>query len=163
MESKLFILRTSYHKLCLEEILKTMGIPLQKETNIVDMKLLEKINFRREGTTTGSSSTINDEIFKLPFEYALNLIPTMQYFLHKGYIYISKLELPGLIENVFKDMLLKKLINLNKNIDRILSDQRIAKLVREIEIKRESNNILYYIILYYRLMFNYIQYKAIAF
>ncbi len=111
-----------------------MGIPLVKESKIIDQKLLEKINFRQE---KGVQTT--EEIYKLPFEYAFNLIPTMKYFLHKGFIYITKFELPGLVETVFKDILLKKHMHLNKNIDRILSDSRIAKLVREIELQREGN------------------------
>jgi len=113
-----------------------MGIPIEKETKTLDSKLSEKINFKLEKDKT--PNVVSEEIYKLPFEHALNLIPTMQYFLHKGFIYVSKNELPGLVENVFKDLILKKLMNFNKNIDRLMSDSRIAKIVKMIELKREG-------------------------
>jgi len=113
-----------------------MGIPIEKETKTLDSKLSEKINFKLEKDK--APNVVSEEIYKLPFEHALNLIPTMQYFLHKGFIYVSKNELPGLVENVFKDLILKKLMNFNKNIDRLMSDSRIAKIVKMIELKREG-------------------------
>ena len=44
---------------------------------------------------------------------------------------------PQLIETVFKENLIKKLIQINRNIDRILSDTRINHLVKQFQANRE--------------------------
>jgi DNA primase large subunit len=130
MESKLFMARLDFYNVDLEEVLKMLNIPLERQENLAD-SLLEKIRFREK------RDNIPSAIFRIPFEYALNLIPSMHYFLHKGFVYISKNEIFQLIETVFKENLLKKMTLINRNLDRVLSDSRIRYLINTFTTRRE--------------------------
>jgi len=113
-----------------------MNIPLESETNI-ENDLLSKIRFNSKENDDNSL-----KIYKIPFEYALNLLYTMNFFLKNGYIYITNSELEKLAETVFKENLLKKINIINRNIDKIKSDSRIEYLIKEVESKREVKTIL---------------------
>ena len=113
-----------------------MNIPLETEHNI-EVDLLNKIRFNSKDPDYG-----NVKIYKIPFEYGLNLLYTMNFFLKNGYIYITNSELEKLAETVFKENLLKKISVIHRNIDKILSDSRIEYLIKEVESKREVKTIL---------------------
>jgi DNA primase large subunit len=113
-----------------------MNIPLESETNI-ENDLLSKIRFNSKENDDNSL-----KIYKIPFEYALNLLYTMNFYLKNGYIYITNSELEKLAETVFKENLLKKINIINRNIDKIKSDSRIEYLIKEVESKREVKTIL---------------------
>jgi DNA primase large subunit len=134
LESKLFMARLSMYEVDLEEVLKLLNIPLERQDNVSE-SLLEKIKFREKSNST--SNNLNSAIYRIPFEYALNLIPTMHYFLNKGFVYISKFEIYHLIETVFKENMIKKLIQISRNLDRVMSDTRISYLIRNFQSRRE--------------------------
>jgi DNA primase large subunit len=113
-----------------------MNIPLESETNM-ESDLLNKIRFNSKENDDGSL-----KIYKIPFEYGLNLLYTMNFYLKNGYIYITNSELEKLAETVFKENLLKKINIINRNIDKIKSDSRIEYLIKEVESKREVKTIL---------------------
>jgi len=136
LESKLFMARISKHDVDQEEVLRMLNIPLERQENLSD-NMLEKIKFREYRIPKDQLLHHNSMIFRIPFEYALNHIPTMHYFLHKGYIYITKSEISQLIETAFKENLIKKLIQINKHYDKIMSDSRIYHLIRNFKSKRE--------------------------
>ena len=136
LESKLFMARISKYDLDQEEVLRMLNIPLERQENLSD-NILEKIKFREYRIPRDQLLHHNSMIFRIPFEYALNHIPTMHYFLHKGFIYITKSEISQLIETAFKDNLIKKLIQINKHYDKIMSDSRIYHLIRNFKSKRE--------------------------
>ena len=131
LESKLFMGRLTMYEINLEEVLRMLSIPLEKQENI-STEIMEKIKFRERSNSSNSHS-----IYRIPFEYAFNLIPTMQYFLNKGYVYITVAEIFQLVETVFKEKLIKKLIHINRNLDRILNDSRIAYLIKDFQAKRD--------------------------
>ncbi len=133
LESKLFYGRCEFYSVDLEEVLKMLNIPLEKQDNLPEA-MLDKIRFRERGNL---QTSVSSQIYRIPFEYALNLIPSMQYFLYKGFVYISKAEMPTLIETVFKENTIKKLILINRNLERILSDSRIRFLISNFQMKRE--------------------------
>jgi DNA primase large subunit len=114
-----------------------MNIPLEVESDN-DPELLAKIKFNARKEEEGQTK----KIFKIPFEYGLNLIYTMGFYLRNGYIYISNAELERLAETVFKENLVKKLVVINKNLDKILSDSRIEYLINEVESKRQAKTIM---------------------
>lgn len=134
LESRLMRERIEYDlsNIALLEVFKSMRIPLEICTNI-DNSLKAKIQFK---SPPGEDKSSND-FYKIPFEYVLNLLPTMNYFINKGFVYISCNERLPIVINVFKDNLLKKLNKLNKYIDMILNDNRISKLVGSIEARRD--------------------------
>jgi DNA primase large subunit len=129
LEAKLFLLRLEHQNIDPFVVLQMLDIPLQKE-EIKDVEFFSKVKFRNEKKTS-------DDIYRIPFEYALNLLPTMQYFIHKGYIYITKNEISQIIETVFKENIMKKLNLMFKNINRIASDKRISHLINNLQVKRE--------------------------
>jgi DNA primase large subunit len=132
LESKLFYARCEFYDVDLEEVLKLLNIPLEKQESVSEA-MLDKIRF----TQRMNINLIRSDIYRIPFEYALNLVPTMQYFLYKGFVYISKAEMPTLIETVFKENLLKKLLLINRNLERIMSDSRVRSLITSFQTKRE--------------------------
>jgi len=137
LESKLFITRISKYEVDQEEVLKLLNIPLERQENLSE-NILEKIKFREYKMNRESQINLqNSLIFRIPFEYALNHIPTMNYFLHKGYIYITKSEITQLIETAFKESMLKKLVQINRHYERVMSDSRIYHLIRNFKSKRE--------------------------
>lgn len=115
-----------------------MNIPLVLEDKI-DSNLLSKIRFN---PVNMSDEHKEKKIYKIPFEYGLNLLFTMNFYLKNGNIYISDNELKRLVETIFKDNLLKKINIINKNLDKILSDSRIEYLIREVESKQEVKTIV---------------------
>jgi DNA primase large subunit len=133
LESKLFMERIKITGIEIEEVLKMFEIPLERQDSIDD-HLQEKIRFREKSNHLLNTPT---QIYRVPFEYALNLIASMQYFLHKGFIYISKNEIFQLVETVFKESLIKKLVFINKHLDRALSDSRIKYLIYNFQSRRE--------------------------
>lgn len=132
LESKLFYARCEFYDVDLEEVLKLLNIPLERQESVSEA-MLDKIRF----TQRMNINLTRSDIYRIPFEYALNLIPTMQYFLYKGFVYISKAEMPTLIETVFKENLIKKLQLINRNLERIMSDSRIRFLITSFQTKRE--------------------------
>ena len=125
------------------EILRIMNIPITIVSEIND-NLNAKINFKDEflnigGIGSGIDIDIdnNYNVFKIPFEYVLNLIPTMNYFINKGFVYINQNQIANIIETVFRDKLINKLVNLSKSIEQIYADKRISSLVKKLEAKRE--------------------------
>lgn len=137
LESKLFIQRLEFYDIDQAEVLKMLNIPLEKQ-EVTDQKFLDLVRFRETKSQSQTST-----VYRIPFEFALNLIPTILYFIHKGYVYVTKAEMPQLIRTVFKENLLKKLANINKNIDRICSDSRINYLIKDLQMKREGKFIHY--------------------
>lgn len=139
-ESKLFMARLDYYQIDLEEVLKMLNIPLERQEDLSE-DFLAKIRFRDK------QNTIPSAIFRIPFEFGLNLIASMFYYLHKGFVYISKNEIYQIIETVFKENLLKKLTLINRNLDRILYDSRIRFLINTFTTRREvetlSKNVNY--------------------
>jgi DNA primase large subunit len=128
-ETRLFVQRIHHYNLNFEEVLKPFNIPLEREDNISEA-MLEKIKFKNENKN-------NSATFRIPFEYALNLFPSMNYYLSRGFVYITYSEIPQLIETVFKESILKKLNLINRNLERILSDSRIKSVINTFHTKRE--------------------------
>lgn len=107
-------------------------------TNVSE-DLVEKIRFKSKGRKKDEPiSEENQIIYKIPFENALNLIPTMEYFLYRGYIYVFKSDLNKLIETVFREKVIRRLNQLNKHYDSICSDRRISDIVKRLLLRRES-------------------------
>lgn len=117
-----------------------MKFPFQIATNVSD-DLVEKIRFKSKTANKKEEVAVveNQIIYKIPFENALNLIPTMEYFLYRGYIYVFKSDLKKLIETVFRENLIRRLNLLSKHYDSICSDKRISDIVKRLLLRRESN------------------------
>jgi DNA primase large subunit len=118
--------------------LKFLKFPFQIATDVSN-DLVGKIRFKSKTAKIDESATNENQIiYKIPFENALNLIPTMEYFLYRGYIYVFKSDLNRLIETVFRENVVKRLNLLNKHYDSICSDKRISDIVKRLLLRRES-------------------------
>lgn len=133
-----------------EEALRFLKFPLETEDNL-SQEIKEKIRFKKDRIFSkkiiinNENNPESDIIYKIPFENALKLIESMNYFLYKGYVYVFKGDLLHLIETVFKENVLKRLNNMNKHYDNITSDQRVANLIRSILAKKECiKNLIYF-------------------
>ena len=133
--------RLIIYKIDHEEALRFLKFPLETEDNL-SLEIKEKIRFKKDRIFSKKivNKEINPEsdiIYKIPFENALKLIESMNYFLYKGYVYVFKGDLLLLIETVFKENVLKRLNNMNKYYENITSDQRVADLIRSVLAKKE--------------------------
>jgi DNA primase large subunit len=129
LEAKLFLIRLDQLKADLFGVLNMLNIPLENQDNLSN-DLLAKVKFKQ-----GENELA---IYRIPFEYALNLLPTMQYFIYQGFIYITKNEIPQIIESVFRENILRKLNLMYKNINKITNDKRISYLIKNLQMKREG-------------------------
>lgn len=137
LEAKLYIKKLEESKIPKDLVFESMNIPLIELTN-VNPELIDKIQFKKQQKDRTSS----DKIYRIPFEYVFNLIPTMNYFIHKGFVYLHDADRMSIIETVFKENTLRKYTNLSKSIDNILEDKRIHSLLKNLEATREMNKLL---------------------
>ena len=137
LEAKLYIKKLEESKISKDLVFESMNIPLI-EVRDVDTNLIDKIQFKKNQK---ERSVIN-KIYRIPFEYVFNLIPTMNYFIHKGFVYLHDADRMSIIETVFRENTLRKYNNLSKSIDNILEDKRIHALLKNLEATREMNKLL---------------------
>ena len=137
IESKIFCERLKKYNIDKIQLLKRMNIPIKFETIRKDKELYSLINFKNlMSKDNNSNSTV--EVIKIPFEFVLNLLHTLNYYIYQGYVYINEADTMSIIEIVFKDNCMKRYANLFKSIDSILSDGRIKSLVLKLERIREE-------------------------
>jgi len=142
LEAKLFIARILHYNLNSEEVLTFLKFPYEIAQN-VSSELIEKIRFKNSKKiikNEDSNQKDNDIIYKIPFEYGLNLISTMEYFIYKGYIYVFKDDLNKLIETVIRENVIKRVNNIARNYDGITSDRRISEIIKRFFLKKECKN-----------------------
>ena len=136
IESKFYIIRLNQHNINKDMIFKRMNIPLLVADE-TDKNILDKINFKSKNF----DNKIKANIFKIPFNYVLDLIPTMNYFIKDGYVYISDEDRFSIVETVFKQNIYNKYTKLSKLFDIITSDKRITSLIKNVENKREISKL----------------------
>lgn len=143
LEAKLYVKRIETFGIVKDEVFKLMNIPLE-EVNHVDENLIKKIKFKyvpSQNKQKQEAAPIHNQIYRIPFEFVLNLIPTMNYYIHKGYVYINDADRLSIIETVFRENTLRKYNNISKSYETIISDRRIHSLINNLEAKRELNRI----------------------
>ena len=111
---------------------------IEKEENLNE-RHLHKINFKKNSNELNKN--VNNKIYKIPFENALNLIERMDFFLYKGFVYVFQEDLINLIEIAFKESLNKKMNKLAKFYDQITSDDRVFKIIQNFLKRREGKKI----------------------
>lgn len=136
LEAKLFMARLNYYSVDYFDVLKKLNIPLEKVENLSE-RLMNKMGF------TEKKGNNQSQIYKIPFEFTLNLVVTMQYVLYKGYVFISKAELHNLIETVFKDNILRKMDLIRKHYEKLMKDSRICHIINSFHSKREVESIVH--------------------
>lgn len=154
----------NHYKIDHEDTLRYLKFPFELETSI-DERFSDKIKFNakkfnwenakkqtsstNENKLTSSSTGYNcDIVYKIPFEKALSLVASKDYFLYKGYIYVFKKDLRQIIETVFKESILAKLENFNKYYDTITQDQRILNILNSFNFKREGKFPFFYFFIF---------------
>lgn len=142
IESKLYVQRLINNEVNKLDLLTRMNIPIEYENISINSDLYKLINFKEKSKSTNDDKTDKKErVIKIPFEYVLNLLPTMKYFIYQGYVYITEAETMNIIENVFKEECLRKYNNISKSVDNVLADPRIKEVVRKLEQQREQNKL----------------------
>ena len=120
------------------KILSKLGIDLSEyipnQNDTIDMN---KIKFRLINSPKKSE---NERIYFCKFEDALNLVPTHEYYLNKGNIYIPESDLHNLFRLVFEQKMEKTLYKLKTKIESIKKDRRIKEIFLVFE--KEKNNIM---------------------
>lgn len=138
IETKIYEERLAKANVDTINLLSIMKIPIQFEKLMTNDTKFKLINFR-------SNFIVNEvkevEVIKIPFEYVLNLVPSMEFHIQKGFVYITRAEASSIISNVFKEECIKRYTNINKSLERINSDNRIANLLKDLEREREENKI----------------------
>ena len=81
-----------------------------------------------------------EKIYFCPFEDAINLIASKDYYLYKGYIYILESDLPLLFKLVFEQKQEKVLAKIRANSESIKRDRRIKEILISFEREKEILN-----------------------
>lgn len=139
LEAKMFQERINHHNIDKKDLLDKMKIPIMYETIEVNSDLYKKIHFNNKKREDSKTSKVT--VIKIPFEYVLNMIPSLNYYIHKGFVYIKDGDLSEIIKNVFKEECLRKYNHLYKSRDNITSDKRINNLFTELIAYREKSKV----------------------
>ena len=129
-ETKLYKARLDLQKKYnMYKILSILGIDLSefKKENFPSVDI-NKIKFR---LINNSNTKTNEEekIYFCKFEDALNLVPSHNYYLHKGNIYIPESDLPSLFKLVFEQKMEKIISRIRTKTESIKKDRRIREII----------------------------------
>ena len=134
-ETNLFKARIdSKKKYNMYKILSKLGIKLEEYKNSNDVDI-NKIRFRAI-----NSNKEKEKIYFCKFEDALNLVPTHDYYLNKGNIYIPESDLQNLFKLVFEQKMEKTINKIRVKSKNIKEDRRIKEIFLSFE--REKQNML---------------------
>ena len=138
-ETKLYKARLDLQKKYnMYKILSILGIDLSefKKENFPSVDI-NKIKFR---LINNSNTKTNEEekIYFCKFEDALNLVPTHNYYLHKGNIYIPESDLPSLFKLVFEQKMEKIISRIRTKTESIKKDRRIREIFLLFGKEKES-------------------------
>ncbi len=136
-ETKLYKARIDNHKKYnMYKILSILGVELSKFDFKKDNeeKLVNNILFRMQPTPKNPEA-IN--IFFCKFEDALNLVPSHEFFLHKGNIYIPESDLHKLFMLVFQQKMEKTMSKIRTKTESIKKDRRIREIINIFEKEKD--------------------------
>ena len=124
------------------KILSKLGIDLSeynpKQKDKKDTSLdIKKICFKM---AKNPSKSENEKIYYCKFEDALNLVPSHDYYLYKGNIYIPENDLQNLFRLVFEQKMEKTLNKIRVKTESIKKDRRIKEIFLLFE--KEKQNII---------------------
>lgn len=139
-ETKLYKARIDNHKKYnMYKILYTLGIDLSlyNPNNSNNDPLISKIRFRMLNNPKKSE---DEKIYYCKFEDALNLVPTHEYFLNKGNIYIPESALHNLFKLVFEQKMEKIMHKIRTKTESIKKDRRIREIFISFEKEKERLN-----------------------
>ena len=133
-ESRLFKERIDFEKKYnMYKILSNLGIALShydKSNSLDKTKILFKMqNNQNKG---------EEEIYYCKFEDALNLVPTHEYYLNKGNIYIPESSLPNLFKLVFEQKIEKTITKIKTKFESLKRDRRINEIIFMFEKEKEN-------------------------
>jgi DNA primase large subunit len=120
------------------KILSILGIDLsqfkKENNNSVD---INKIKFRLFNNPNNKANE-EEKIYFCKFEDALNLVPSHNYYLHKGNIYIPESDLPSLFKLVFEQKMEKIISRIRTKTESIKKDRRIREIFLLFGKEKES-------------------------
>ena len=136
-ETKLYKARLDLQrKYNMYKILSILGIALSehvpKKNDTID---INKIRFRLINTQKNPEE---EKIYFCKFEDALNLVPTHEFYLHKGNIYIPESDLQSLFRLVFEQKMEKTISKIRTKTESIKKDRRIRELFLLFDKEKES-------------------------
>ena len=139
-ETKLYKARIDNHKKYnMYKILFNLGIELYSydSNNSNNDPLINKIRFRM---LNNPKKPEGEKIYYCKFEDALNLVPTHDYFLNKGNIYIPETSLHNLFKLVFEQKMEKIMYKIRTKTESIKKDRRIREIFISFEKEKERLN-----------------------
>ena len=130
-ESRLFKERIdNQKKYNMYKILSKLGIDLS-EYDTKSQVPLDKILFKNPNKN-------EEKIYYCRFEDALNLVPTHEYYLNKGNIYIPESALQKLFQLVFEQKMEKTINKIRTKSESLKSDRRIKEIILLFEKAKEN-------------------------
>lgn len=131
-ESRLFKERVdNQKKYNMYKILSKLGIVLS-EYDSKSKESLDKILFRNQNIKN------EERIYYCKFEDALNLVPTHEYYLNKGNIYIPESALQNLFQLVFEQKMEKTINKIRTKSESLKRDRRIKEIILLFEKAKEN-------------------------
>ena len=118
------------YKYNMYKILSKLGVKLE-EYKSSNKEEINKICFRTKNSK-------NERIFFCKFEDALNLVPTHDYYLNKGNIYIPESDLQNLFKLVFEQNLEKTINKIKVKSKNIANERRIREIINSFEREKQT-------------------------
>lgn len=134
-ETKMYKQKIESNKYNMYEILKKLGIKLEKYDKTKHKGIdYNKVRFKN----VSNNNSINDNIYFCDFEDALNLLPSKEFYLNKGRVFIPENELQRLFTLVFEENLTSTINKIKLRSSYIKSDIRINEVAKAFEIQKEQ-------------------------
>ena len=118
------------YKYNMYRILSLLGVKLE-EYKSSNNEEINKICFRDKNSK-------NEKIYFCKFEDALNLVPTHDYYLNKGNIYIPESDLQNLFKLIFEQSLEKTINKIKIKSKNIANDRRIREIINSFENAKQN-------------------------
>ena len=136
LECRLYKARLKLKSYNMYKILSNLGIELSEyDKSHKSDDLMNRIKFR---LINNPNNKTDENIYFCKFEDALNLVPTHEFYLHKGNIYIPESDLPSLFKLVFEQRMEKTLNKIRIKSDRIKEDRRIKEIMMMFERAKDT-------------------------
>lgn len=126
-ESLLFKYRYQHEKS--EDRLKLLQSAMP---SLIQVEDTERNTYQYELTSSSGYSSLNDNIFKVPFEQVLDLVSKRSIFILNGWAYVPRSESSSIILNRFRNNLENDLEILSRYLPKLQEDERLLPILMNI-------------------------------
>ncbi|MCQ2817832.1 MAG: DNA primase large subunit [archaeon] len=143
-EAKLYRERVVRDGYDIKDVLEILGITFEEyKPEQENDEILQEIFSCQDDESPSSTpqrKNATETIFFVPFELAVSLVPSHNYYMRNGNIYIPKSDLVNLFEVVLTEHFQQNLRLIYNHYDELMSDGRIKHIITTFESEREAES-----------------------